>query len=453
MNSKNKKTILTIIVCLLACIAVWCGIYIGEESKQTVEKLQNIVVNEIENIEEQEKVKEQSMENISTTEIEDLSEQEEIELEEQETEAESFELQGNIAYEGEKAKNWNIELGDYVGLTYYSQVDSRWKNHTYTSINDFSQTIGTSGCGPTSAAMVVSSIKGNITPDIMGDLFVEHGYRSSNSGTYWSAFRAVADEFDIEYKEISTLDTAIELLKNNNYIIASVGNGLFTYGGHFIVIVGIDEDILKIYDPYLYNGKFETSTRKNKVTVSGNTIYCSVENFKKYANYKGFFAFAYNPGEIVKENITDNKVETKENITNTEGNTYILNNNTKLYANADMKKSYNYKKGTKIKIIENITSKIDKVQVIKTGIIRYAYNNNYIIKKTTQQKDDTDNLKLNKTYYLSTKTKMFTSQNMNNGYNYKKGTKVQVLSTMNSLAKVKIIKTGLVRYVNMKYLK
>lgn len=54
---------------------------------------------------------------------------------------------------------------------------------------------------------------------------------------------------------------------------------------------GIEGNTLKIYDPYLYNGKFETSTRRGKVVVEGNTIYCSIENFKRYANYKSFFCY------------------------------------------------------------------------------------------------------------------------------------------------------------------
>lgn len=449
-----KKKILVIVACILAVIAVLSGIYLGEESQKAVEELKNVVVNEIENIEIDNTITvTDKKENISTTEIEDLTEQQEIELEEQETEAESFELQGNIAYEGERAKHWNVELGDYAGLTYYSQVDSRWKNHVYTSINDKTQTIGTSGCGPTSAAMIVSSIKGNITPDKMGDLFAEHGYRSANSGTYWSAFRAAADEFDIDYQETNNLDKAIELLKNNNYLIASVGNGLFTYGGHFIVLVGIDGNNIKIYDPYLYNGKFTTSTRRNKVTVSGNTVYCSVDNFRQYANYKGFFAFGYSPEETIKENITDEKVTVKENIVNTVGNTYTLNIKTNLFANSNMSKGYTYKKGTKIKVLENITSKIDKIQIVKTGIIRYAYNNDYITSKTTSQNKNTGNLIIGKTYSLSNSTKLFTSQNGGYGYNYKKGTKVKVLEITNSNVKVQIIKTGLVRYVNSKYLK
>lgn len=93
------------------------------------------------------------------------------------------------------------------------------------------------------------------------------------------------------YTETSDIQKAIDLLRNKNYVIASCGNGLFTTGGHYIVIVGIENNTLKIYDPYLYSGKFETSTRRGKVEISGNTVYCSIDNFIKYANYKGFFCY------------------------------------------------------------------------------------------------------------------------------------------------------------------
>ena len=213
-------------------------------------------------------------------------------IDEQSLEVESFEEQGPIAYNGDE-KHQNINLGNYIGLTYYSQIDSRWASHPYTSINKSSQTIGTSGCGPTCASMVVTATRGTITPPEMGDLFVEHGYRSANNGTYLSAFRFVADTFNIEYNETYKLDNAINLLNNNYYVVASCGSGLFTTGGHLILIVGVENDTLKIYDPFLYNGKFETSTRRGKVTVSGNTVYCSISNFRKYANYTRFFAYKH----------------------------------------------------------------------------------------------------------------------------------------------------------------
>lgn len=160
-----KNKIILIILAIITVVAgIFCAIYLPESDiNDTLDNIQNIIIDEI-----------ILADNESTTEIEDLSVEEEIELEEQDVESEAFELQGEIAYEGDRAKSWNVELGNYAGLTYYSQVDSRWKNHSYTSINDKSQTIGSSGCGPTSASMIVSSIKGTITPDKIGDLFVQY---------------------------------------------------------------------------------------------------------------------------------------------------------------------------------------------------------------------------------------------------------------------------------------
>ena len=100
----------------------------------------------------------------------------------------------------------------------------------YSSVNNKNQTIGVSGCGPACASMVVTATRGVITPDKMGKLFVKYGYRSANNGTYFSAFRAIADEFDISYEETYYLDKAIELVRNNHYVVASCGNGLFTTG-------------------------------------------------------------------------------------------------------------------------------------------------------------------------------------------------------------------------------
>ena len=96
------------------------------------------------------------------TDLEDEKAQEDDELK---LEPEGFELQGDISYDGDEAKTWDIEVGDYKGLTYYSQLDSRWKDKLYTVTGNSSQTIGSSGCGPTVAAMIVSSIRGEITPD------------------------------------------------------------------------------------------------------------------------------------------------------------------------------------------------------------------------------------------------------------------------------------------------
>lgn len=299
MKKYKKNLIIVIILGCLLILKCLAGIVIKNENlNNSIDEMQNVINNEIQFYE----MTEEEIIELKTAEIIERNEIDEQNLE-QEVEDEGFELQGDIAYEGDKARSWNVTLGNYKGLTYYSQIDNRWRNKRYSSTGNASQTIGSSGCGPTSASMIVTACKGAITPDVMSDLFVKYGYRSANNGTYWSAFRAIADEFDIGYSETTNFQRAIELLRNNNYVVASVGNGLFTTGGHIIVLTGIDGDTIKIYDPYLYAGKFETSTRRGKVTVVENTVYVSVQNFKNYANAKGFFCYKHD------ENVQENNVK------------------------------------------------------------------------------------------------------------------------------------------------
>ena len=253
MNENKKRNIVLIVIAIFIGILSGFGFYNVNKDKST-EEVVNSVVNEIKDYITTYNMTQQEIEELPTTEIIEQTEEQEN-AQEQEVEDEGFELQGEIAYEGDRANTWDIELGDYIGLTYYNQTDFRWENHMYSSTGNRSQTIGTSGCGPTSAAMIVTATRGAITPDEMGDLFVQYGYRSSNNGTYWSAFRAVADEFNIGYTETSDIQRALQLLQNNNYVVVSVGNGLFTTGGHFIVLTELNGDTITVLDPYLYSRK------------------------------------------------------------------------------------------------------------------------------------------------------------------------------------------------------
>ena len=343
MNEAKKKKIILGIATILVAILAGLGFYNVNKDNST-EEIVGEAVNEIKDYITTYNMSKEDIEELPTTEIVEQTEEQEN-AQEQEVESEEFELQGEIAYNG-TTEYPNISLGNYVGLTYYNQTDSRWNSHMYSSVGDRRQTIGTSGCGPTSAAMVVTAIKGTITPPEMGDLFVQYGYRSANNGTYWSAFRWTADVFDIGYQETSSLDTAVNLVRNNNYVIVSCGNGLFTTGGHFIVIVGIDGDTLKIYDPYLYAGKFDTSTRRGKVTVSGNTVYCSIDNFRNYANYKGFFAYQHSGN--VQENLG--------NVTTSAYTRYVSTNSKNLNVRSGAGTGYrvtgSLRKGTAVTVAE-----------------------------------------------------------------------------------------------------
>lgn len=274
-----KKKILITIACLLAILGVICGIYwTDSDINNAIGMAQNTIIEKIENIEENDVVLTDEMQaeindtienvengkDISTTEIIESSEEEEQEItDEGALENDAMVEQENISYNGDNSGNGLSLLGTYQGLTYYSQADSRWANVMYSSTGDRSQTMKSSACGPTSAAMVVSSSKGAILPTTMASLAVSNGYRTANSGTAWSYFSFVADYFGFnEYYSTSNFDKAMNYLSQKNsdgsskyYIIASCGSGLFTSGGHYIVLVSDTSGTITVYDPYLYSRK------------------------------------------------------------------------------------------------------------------------------------------------------------------------------------------------------
>lgn len=225
--------------------------------------------------------------------------------------------QENISYDGTNTGKGSALLSGAPGLIYYSQADSRWGGVLYTSHNDRSQTIKSSGCGPTSAAMVISASKGIITPPTVARLFVDNGYRTRNNGTAWAAWSFVADYFDFDfYKSTSSYSTMISYLKTDKnkdgvsdyFVVASCGYGLFTTGGHYIALMGDEGGKIKVYDPYLYYGKFTTSSRKNAgVKVSGTTAYVSESSFQKYANTKNFWIYSNDSGTAAKKEKTTTK--------------------------------------------------------------------------------------------------------------------------------------------------
>lgn len=446
MNKERKKLIVLegiVLILILFVILSQCNLQGGQKNQN------NITENNIQNVENTNGVdlpndsanvvNDESKSNKSSTEIPILTEEDEQTVEVQETEAEGFEEQGIIAYNGAE-KTPNVQLGDYSGLTYYSQIDNRWKNKMYSSVGNTAQTIGTSGCGPAATAMVVSSIKGNITPDQMADLYMKYGYRSANQGTYWSAFKWTADVFDIGYSEYYKLDDAIAKLKDNHYIIASCNQGLFTYGGHFVVMVGLEGNYIKIFDSYLYNGKYDTASRRGKAIVKGNTTYVSIQDFRQYANYKKFFCFKNERTNVNENNNTSD---------NANSGTSKVNYQVKITANSGLNiragasTSYprfgGYAKGTIVTILaeSNGFGKTDRGW-ISLNYTSTNIGNSSVVGTSGQTKK------------LARASILYSNSNLTGyRYNYKENTTVTVLENVaTNVDRVRVNVTGRIAYIN-----
>ena len=446
MNKERKKLIVLegiILILILFVILSQCNLQGGQKNQN------NITENNIQNVENANgedlandsanTVNDEIKSNKSSTEIPILTEEDEQTVEVQETEAEGFEEQGIIAYNGAE-KTPNVQLGEYSGLTYYSQIDNRWKNKMYSSVGNTAQTIGTSGCGPAAAAMVVSSIKGNITPDQMTDLYMKYGYRSANQGTYWSAFKWTADVFDIGYSEYYKLDDAIAKLKDNHYIIASCNQGLFTYGGHFVVLVGLEGNYIKIYDSYLYNGKYDVASRRGKAIVKGNTTYVSIQNFRQYANYKKFFCFKNDKTNVNENNIPSNNANV--GISKANYQVKIIANgglNIRAGASTSYPRVGGYAKGTIVTILaeSNGFGKTDRGW-ISLNYTSTNIGNSSVVGTSGQTKK------------LAKASILYSNSNLTGyRYNYKANTTVTVLENISAnVDKVRVNVTGRVAYIN-----
>ena len=81
---------------------------------------------------------------------------------------------------------------------------------------------------------------------------INNGYYEEGIGSSWLLMSAGANAFGRISEQISNQYTLIaDALLNGAYIIAAMGPGDFTSTGHFIVIVGVNENNeLMILDPY-----------------------------------------------------------------------------------------------------------------------------------------------------------------------------------------------------------
>ncbi|MBR5128057.1 MAG: C39 family peptidase [Roseburia sp.] len=127
------------------------------------------------------------------------------------------------------------------------QFDPRWGYFEYGG-----KEMGISGCGPTCLAMTILALTDyeDVTPDKIAAYSLANEYYVKDVGTAWK----LIDEFPTLYG-LTVTNPGIneELMKaeldKGNVLICSVRKGIFTAGGHFIVIYGYDETGFKVNDP------------------------------------------------------------------------------------------------------------------------------------------------------------------------------------------------------------
>ena len=100
--------------------------------------------------------------------------------------------------------------------------------------------IATSGCGPTSFAMVASYLTGKAITPVDAVSWCGNSYYKPGVGTYWSYLAAPASHFGCgSVTQTNDPNRVLKALSEGHPVISSQSAGLFTRGGHFIVLRGV----------------------------------------------------------------------------------------------------------------------------------------------------------------------------------------------------------------------
>ena len=132
-------------------------------------------------------------------------------------------------------------------------------------------TIGGSGCGITSMAMIASTYTGNkkYNPVYMNNEAKSMGL-CSYSGTSQAFFGREASKLGFKYSggtkyNKTFLNNVLKHLSQGHLVVAHMGKGHFTGGGHYMVLGGVDPQSKKVY---VYDSN-NRSNKANKGTGNG----------------------------------------------------------------------------------------------------------------------------------------------------------------------------------------
>lgn len=125
---------------------------------------------------------------------------------------------------------------EYIaGYIYFNQGDSAWNQNGYC--------IAKAGCGPTSMAVVITSLTGKwVTPLDTAIWGYQHGFYS-REGSAHEMIPTMATAYGLRCQGVGTDYQAIKkALKAGKPVVCLMGPGYFTRGGHFMVLVAIDNN-------------------------------------------------------------------------------------------------------------------------------------------------------------------------------------------------------------------
>lgn len=130
------------------------------------------------------------------------------------------------------------KAGSVGPIVYYNQGDY---NHRFSGPGG-TNTIKSAGCGPTSLAICISTLTGRrVTPIQVADWGAKQGLYIQGEGWSHSCPGIMANHWGLKCKKIARSKKNLKtVLRKGQLVVAVMGPGHFTSGGHYIVLYGLN---------------------------------------------------------------------------------------------------------------------------------------------------------------------------------------------------------------------
>lgn len=174
-----------------------------------------------------------------------------------------------------------------MAYKYYNQ--NNYANVPYPAPGYDKATVKSGGCGVCCASMIVENLTEHKNgPKTMASYAIVKRARVSGGTDMNVLAKALRQDYDLHFTTTNNESILLDHLKKGGMAIANVGGnrsgyvGVFSDGGHYVVIAGLTDDgRVIVLDPGYYIGKFNKAGRTGKVKVQGNYCICDLNVLAK----------------------------------------------------------------------------------------------------------------------------------------------------------------------------
>jgi len=163
-------------------------------------------------------------------------------------------------------------------------IQNDYPNIPYPGPGEPDETVADAGCGPCSCCIVVEALTSNtFTPAEAVELALAVGARDKSGTDISTLAPFVCKKFGLHYELTNDCGHVLQFLQEGRGMaVANVGGnregyaGIFSEGGHFIVLAAAKGREIEILDPWREEGRFEKPGRQGKVRAESGRFYTDV---------------------------------------------------------------------------------------------------------------------------------------------------------------------------------